>query len=189
MFYVTFEVRLIFLYLSMKTILRTVLVVLLMLVIKTGAMAQVKIDETNLITRLSGLNTLAVDDAGKYFTDHGYSLFSKQTIPQPNFSMDLYKYKIKDQTGSYILTVIAGQVTGSGCITYIEDEYQRAVKTIKDMGYVPGEATTPESGKTIFAKGDMRFLVQKKAATNGSIFYVMTLSDVLKTGQLAGAKK
>jgi len=160
-----------------------------MFVIKTGARAQVNIDETNLITRLSGLNALAVADAGKYFTDHGYSLFSKQTIPQPTYSMDLYKYKIKDQTSSYILTAIADQVASSGCITYHEDEYQQAVKTIKDMGYVPGEATTAESGKTVYAKGNMRFIVQKKAAANGSVFYVMALSDVLKVGQLAAGKK
>lgn len=173
----------------MKTILRTGLVVLLMLVIKTGATAQVNIDETNLITRLSGLNALTIADAAKYFTDHNYSQFSKQTIQQPTYSMDLYKYKTKDQTGSYILSVIADQVASSGCITYNEDEYLLAVKTIKDMGYVPGEATTAESGRTIYAKGNMRFLVQKKAAANGSIFYVMTLSDILKAGQLAGAKK
>jgi len=172
----------------MKTIFRAALIMLLMLGIRPGAMAQVNIDETNLITRLSGLSTLGVDDAGKYLIDHGYSLFSKQTIQQPTYSMDLYKYKIKNQNGSYLLSAIAGQVASSGCITYNEDEYQQAVKNIKDMGYVPGEATSPESGKTIYAKGNMRFLVQKKAAANGSTFYVMTLSDVLKAGQLSGAK-
>ncbi|ASU35475.1 hypothetical protein [Mucilaginibacter xinganensis] len=174
----------------MKTILRTGLIVLLMLVIKTGASAQVIIDETNLITRLSGLNSLTIADAGKYFTDHNYSQFSKQTIQQPTYSMDLYKYKTKDQTDSYILSAIGGQVASAGRITYSEDEFQLAVKTVKDMDYVPGEAAAPESGKTIYAKGNMRFIIQKKAAANGNIFYVMSLSDILKTGQLAaGAKK
>ncbi|MCO5946582.1 hypothetical protein [Mucilaginibacter flavidus] len=169
----------------MKKILRAALVVLLMLVIKTGVTAQVKIDETNLITRLSGLSTLAVADAEKYFTDHDYSLFSKQTIQQPTYSMDLYKYKIKDQTGSYLLTAIGGQVASSGCITYKEEEYQQAVKIITDMGYVPGES----AGKTIYSKGNMSFLTQKKTAANGSIFYVMTLSDLVRVAQLAGIKK
>jgi len=176
---------LIFLYLIMKKILRAAFVVLLMLVIKTSVTAQVKIDETNLITRLSGLNALALADAEKYFTEHNYSLFSKQTVQQPTYSMDLYKYKIKDQTGSYLLTVIGGQIANSGCITYNEDEYLQAVKLITDMGYVSGES----AGKTIYSKGNMSFLTQKKTAANGSIFYVMTLSDLLKVAQLAGVKK
>jgi hypothetical protein len=63
------------------------------------------------------------------------------------------------------------------------------VKIIKDMGYAPGEATAADPGKTVYAKGDMRFIIQKKAAANGTTFYVMALSDVLKVGQLAGLKK
>ena len=170
----------------MKKTLHVAIILLLSFFIK--AQAQSVVDETNLITRLSSLNSLPVADAENYLTGKGYSLFSKQTIPQPTFSMDLYKYKIKDQSGSYTLTAIAGKVASSGCITYNEEEYQQAVKAIKDMGYGPGEATTPESGKTIYAKGNMRFLVQRKAAANGSIFYVMALSDVVKTAQLSGLK-
>jgi len=173
----------------MRKTLRACLFILFLLVIKTEANAQAKIDETNLLTRLSSLNALNVADAGQYFTDHGYSLLSKQTIPQATFSLDLYKYKIKDQTSSYNLTVIAGQVSASGCITYSEDEYQQALKLIKDAGFVPGEATSPESGKTIYAKGNLRFMIQKKAAANGSVFYVMQLSDLMRIAELSGLKK
>jgi hypothetical protein len=184
-----FEAPLIFLYLSMKTILRTGLVVLLMLAIKTGATAQVNIDETNLITRLSGLNALTIADAGKYFTDHNYSLFDKGISQLPTYSVDLYTYKIKGQTDRYCLNVIAGQITSSGIITYNDDEYQQAMKAIKDMGYVPGKSPLAEYGETIYEKGNMHFIVQKKAFADGRTFCAMSLVDVLKFGQLSGAKK
>ncbi len=173
----------------MKIILHTYIVLLFLLVSGTGAKAQANIDETNLITRLSGLNSLNVSDAEKYFTDHGFTLLSKQTVQQPTYSMDLYKYKLKDQTSSYLLTVIAGSVTGSGFITYNEDDYQQAMKIIKDMGFTPGEVMTPESGKTVFAKGNLRFLIQQKKSASDKIFYVMMLNDLLKVAQLSGLKK
>jgi hypothetical protein len=170
---------------QMKIITHAGLILLFCLVLKTGANAQNKIDETNLITRLSGLNNLTADEAGKYFTDQGYTLLSKQSIPQATYTMDLYKYKLKN---SYLLTVITGSVAGSGIITYNEDDYTQALKIIKDMGFTPGEATSPESGKTLFAKGDLRFIIQKKT-TGDKTFYVMMLNDLLKIAKLAGLKK
>ena len=169
----------------MKITLRAGMLLLFLLVLKSGVQAQTKIDETNLITRLSGLNSLTVDEAGKYFTDKGYTLSSKQTVPQATYSMDLYKYKSND---SYLLTVIAGSVAGSGIITYNEDDYLQAVKIITDMGFTSSEATSPESGKTLFAKGDLRFIIQKKTVNNKT-FYVMMLNDLSKIVKLAGLKK
>jgi hypothetical protein len=173
----------------MKSILRIQLVLLFLIAFNIGSKAQATIDETNLITRLSGLNNLDTISAPKYFISHNYYLFSKHTVPQATFSIDLYKYKIKDQASSYLLSVIAGKVTGSGYITYSEDEYQQALKTITSMGFVPGEATVPGSGESLYAKGNLRFLVQKKTAANNSLFYVLMLSDILKTAQLSGLKK
>ena len=172
----------------MKIILRTCFILLFLQVLGTRVKAQATIDETNLITRLSGLNSLNISDAEKYFIDHGFTLLSKQTIPQATYSMDLYKYKLKDQPSSYLLTVISGGVTGSGLITYNEEDYQQAVKIVTDMSFTLGEAMTPESGKTVFAKGNLRFLIQKKS-TNNKIFYVMMLNDLLKMAQLSGLKK
>jgi hypothetical protein len=173
----------------MKMILRTCLALLLLIVFKTELKAQDNIDESNLITRLSGLNSLNASEAAKYFTDHNYSLLSQHTIPQATYSMDMYKYKMKDQTSSYLLTIILDKVAGSGYITYNEDEYQQAVKIIKDMGFVSGEAMTPESGKTLYAKGNLRFIIQKKTAANNSVFYMIMLNDLLKVAQLSGLKK
>jgi hypothetical protein len=172
----------------MKIILRTCLVSLFLLSFTIGLKAQVNVDETNLVTRLSALNNLGITEAVKYFTDHGYALLSKQTIPQPTYSMDLYKYRLKDQTSSYILMAISGSVSGAGYITYNEDEHQDALKIIKEAGFIPGEAMTPESGKTLFTKGNLSFLIQQKT-TNNKTFYVMMLSDLLKTAQLSGIKK
>jgi hypothetical protein len=172
----------------MKIILRLCLLLLFFSVTKLHAQAHINVDETNLITRLSSLNNSSIADAEKYFTQLGYILVSKQTVPQPKYSMELYKYRLKDQTSSYLLSTIADSVSGSGNITYNEDEYQKAVKTIRDFGFTDGEPTTPESGKTLFAKGNLRFLIQKKT-TNDKTFYVMMLSDLLKVARLLGLKK
>lgn len=83
---------------------------------------------------------------------------------------------------------ISGSVSGAGYITYNEDEHQDALKIIKEAGFIPGEAMTPESGKTLFTKGNLSFLIQQKT-TNNKTFYVMMLSDLLKTAQLSGIKK
>jgi hypothetical protein len=172
----------------MKKTLHTCLLLLFLLALKTTVVAQVKIDETNLLTRLSGLNMLSAAEAEKYFTDHGYTLFSKKTVSQPTYSMELYKFKLSGETSSYLLTVIGGEVCGSGQITYNEDDYQQALKIIAAIGFVAGEATTPGSGKTLFAKGDLRFLVQKQTV-DGKSFYVMMLNDLLKIAKQAGFKK
>lgn len=172
----------------MKKTLRTCLVLLILLSAKPEVKAQAAIDETNLITRLSGLGNLSAADAEKYFTDHGYTLFSKKTVPQATYSMDLYKYKITGQTTSYLLSVIADGVSGVGEITYSEDDYKDALKVTKDMGFVPSDAANPDPGKTVYAKGDVRFVVQIQSV-NGKTFYVMMLSDLLKTVKLAGLKK
>lgn len=169
----------------MKKALLTCLIVLLLMGLKNNVNAQIKIDETNLLTRLAGLNTLNAIDAGKYLTDLGYSLVSKQNVPQAGYSMDLYKYRLKD---SYLLTVISGNVAGSGILTYSEDDYLQTLKIIKDMDFAPGEATSPESGKTLYAKGDLRFIIQKKTVGEKT-FYVMMLNDLVKIVKLAGLKK
>ena len=170
----------------MKKTLYLSLFLLLLCVLRANA--QAGIDETNLITRLTSINNLNVTDAVKYFTDRSYTLVSKQTVPQATFSMDLYKYRLEGQTASYLFSVIAGAVSGAGYITYNEDEYTQAIKTITDLGFVPGEATAPESGKTIYAKGNFRLMVQKKVANNKT-FYVMMYSDLLKVATLSGFKK
>jgi len=169
----------------MKIALRTAMPLLFLCFLTIAANSQIKLDETNLITRLSGLNNLTIDEAGKYFTDQGYTLLSKQTIPEGSYSMDLYKYKLNN---SYLLTVIAGGVGGSGIITYAEDDYLQAVKIITDMGFTPTEAVTPEATRMVYGKGNLRFIIQKKTAYNKT-FYVMMLNDLAKIVKLAGLKK
>jgi len=171
----------------MKLLLRITLVSILFIASKTNTIAQVKIDETNLLTRLKGLINLNSDDAEKYFTDQHYTRLSKQTVAQPTYSMDLYKFKIQDQTSSYLLSAIAGSINAAGYITYNEDEYQADIKIFKDAGFVPGEASSG-SGQTVYAKENMRVVIQQKTA-GGKVFYVMMLSDIAKTAALIGAKK
>ena len=142
-----------------------------------------------MITRFTGLNTLTIEDAGKYFTDRGYIFLGKSTFNQPSMSMDSYSYNIKGNTDWYTLNVIAGQVVSSSINTNNDDEYGQAVKIITDLGFTARASNNPDSGETVYVKDHMDFVVSKKALGNGTTFYAMSLINLLKQRQLSQIKK
>ena len=172
----------------MKRNLKLYIVFLFLLSALTASNAQPKVDENNLITRLFGLNNLNITEAKDYFTSHNYTEVSTQSVQRGNYSLDLIKYKLKGQDFSYLLSTIADSVSGCGYITYSEVDCKQAQQLVKDMGFVPGEGFDPETGKAVYSKGNLRFIVQKNTADDNP-FYVLMLCDLLKMARLAGMKK
>ncbi|WP_426670199.1 hypothetical protein ACPPVU_02925 [Mucilaginibacter sp. McL0603] len=156
--------------------------------LNTYAQNTTKIDESNLVTQMLGIENISPAEANSYFINKKYNLVSRSNKDMGGYEAMLIKYKIPQATDSYCIIVVKDQITIAMYITYSNDLYLKTLNDALKMGFKKLEEANSDPAETVYEKGNEDFLV-RTTRIQDKTFYVMEAYDVIRAGKAGlGAK-
>ena len=155
------------------------------------AQAQVKVDESNLVTQLLSIGAGTPAQADGYFIGKKYKLVSKSEKKLGDYTGEVSKYKIADSTDSYGIIALKEKIINSMYISYSKTFYLKTLDDAAKMGFKPTEAATPDAAQTVYSRGDERFIVRVASvkSVKDKTFYVFSASNLVLTSRAMAEAK
>lgn len=130
----------------MPYFLRYILLFFALSAISVVTHAQIKVDESNLITRLAGLYTHTPAEVETYFITRGF------TVKDVTKKRLMKKYTSRDSSGNYLVSAVNNCIFSINYITHADRDHQNALKVIKNMGFVNMHPEKADSLYVLYGK-------------------------------------
>lgn len=171
----------------MKPYLKLCCIVLFLTTMATYSMAQPKVDAKAVVDELFMLTKSTSANSRKLYVDKHYILADTQIITLPTYKLTVYKYQPVSRQHAYSFSAIAGQINTAEYDTYSNDDFKAIMKVIDAMDFLQIVDNHPAPGKSLYGKGDYRFII-KQIANAKLTAYTVVLTNLVRTRQLSGVK-